>query len=126
MILVGFSIVMGGIATYIAASDTTKYFLYALEFIFISLVVQVAVAGAEAMPITSLYSTGINFESAGLISGSLAMMFISTIGATASMILAILGIFVSVNTAGYAVGVPLVNCIFDILHVNNPKSLIGA
>ncbi len=73
----------------------TKYFLYALEFIFISLVVQVAVAGGDAMPITSLYSTGMNFESAGLISGSLAMMFISTIGATASMILAILGIFIA-------------------------------
>ena len=30
LILVAFSIVMGGIATYIAASDTTKYFLYAV------------------------------------------------------------------------------------------------
>lgn len=73
----------------------TKYFLYALEFIFISLVVQIAVAGGDAMPITSLYQTGIIFESAGLISGAVAMMFISTIGATASMILAILGIFIA-------------------------------
>ena len=30
LILVVFSIIMGGIATYIAASDTTKYFLYAV------------------------------------------------------------------------------------------------
>ncbi len=73
----------------------TKYFLYILEFVFISLVVQVAVAGADSMPVSTLYSTGKSFESAGLISGSLAMVFISTIGATASMILAILGIFIS-------------------------------
>ena len=52
----------------------TKYFLYALEFIFISLVVQIAVAGCDSMPITSLYQTGIIFESAGLISGAVAMM----------------------------------------------------
>ncbi len=71
----------------------TKYFLYALEFIFISLVVQIAVAGGEFAPLNTLYGTGMNFESAGLVSGSIAMAFISTIGATASMILAITGIF---------------------------------
>lgn len=36
----------------------------------------------------------------------------------------ILGIFVSVNTAGYAVGVPLVNCIFDICGSYKPILLI--
>ncbi len=71
-----------------------KYFLYALEFIFISLVVQVAVAGGEAMTVRDLYPKGMELQSAGLISGLIAMAFIKTIGATASMVLAVLGIFI--------------------------------
>ncbi|MBQ4316753.1 MAG: DUF87 domain-containing protein [Clostridia bacterium] len=71
-----------------------KYLLYFLEFVFISLIVQVAVAGGEAMALRDLYPKGIELQSAGLISGSLAMLFIKTIGATASMVLSILGIFI--------------------------------
>ncbi len=71
-----------------------KYLLYFLEFAFISLVVQVAVAGNEDIPLKELYSKGIELESAGLICGSIAMLFTATIGNIASMILAILGIFV--------------------------------
>ena len=71
-----------------------KYFLYTLEFIFISLVVQVAVAGGDEMAVRELYQKGIELQSAGFISGAIAMLFIKLIGATASMVLAILGIFV--------------------------------
>ncbi len=71
-----------------------KYFLYGLEFVFISLVVQVAVADGENIPINQLYQRGIEFKSAGLISGSVAMLFTFTIGKIPSLILAILGIFV--------------------------------
>ncbi len=71
-----------------------KYFLYILEFIFISLVVQVAVADGEPIPVNQLYAKGIELKSAGLISGGVAMLFTSTIGNIPSLILAILGIFV--------------------------------
>ena len=71
----------------------TKYLLYVLEFIFISLVIQVAVADSE-MAINQLYSSGIELKSAGLISGSVAMLFTSVLGNVPSLILAILGIFV--------------------------------
>ena len=72
----------------------TKYLLYFLEFVFISLVVQVAVAGGDEMALRDLYPKGIELQSAGLISGAVAMLFIKLIGATASMVLAILGIFI--------------------------------
>ncbi len=71
-----------------------KYLLYFLEFIFISLVVQVAVAGGDEMALRDLYGKGIALQSAGLISGAVAILFIKLIGATASMVLAILGIFI--------------------------------
>ncbi len=71
-----------------------KYLLYFLEFVFVSLVVQVAVAGGDEMAVRDLYQKGIVLESAGLISGSIALLFIKTIGAVASMVLAILGIFI--------------------------------
>ena len=71
-----------------------KYLLYFLEFVFVSLIVQVAVAGGEPMPIRELYPNGIELKSAGLISGMVAMGFIKTLGATASMVLSILGIFI--------------------------------
>ncbi len=70
-----------------------KYFLYALEFIFISIFIQVAVAGNQEIPVRELYSKGIELQSAGLISGLVAMLFTKTIGNIASMILAVLGIF---------------------------------
>ncbi len=71
-----------------------KYLLYFLEFLFISIVVQVAVAGGDDMALRELYPKGIELQSAGLISGAVAIMFIKLIGATASMVLAILGIFI--------------------------------
>ena len=71
-----------------------KYLLYLLEFVFISLIVQVAVAGGEAVALRDLYPQGKELQSAGLISGSIAMLFIKTIGATASMVLSILGVFI--------------------------------
>ncbi len=71
-----------------------KYLLYVLEFVFISLVVQVAVADGEPIPVNQLYAKGIELKSAGLISGGVAMLFTSTIGNIPSLILAILGIFV--------------------------------
>lgn len=71
-----------------------KYLLYFLEFVFVSLIVQVAVAGGDDMAIRDLYQKGIELNSAGLISGSIALLFIKTIGAVASMVLAILGIFI--------------------------------
>ena len=71
-----------------------KYLLYALEFVFISLIVQVAVSGGEAMAVRDLYQKGILLQSAGLVSGSLALLFINLIGRSASLVLAILGIFI--------------------------------
>ena len=71
-----------------------KYLIYALEFIFISIFVQILVAGSEEPALNQLYSQGIELQSAGLISGAIAMLFIVTIGTTASMVLAILGIFI--------------------------------
>ena len=71
-----------------------KYIIYALEFIFISIFVQILVAGSEEPALNQLYSQGIELKSAGLISGSIAMLFTVTIGTTASMVLAILGIFI--------------------------------
>ena len=71
-----------------------KYLLYFLEFVFISLIVQVAVAGGDPMPVRELYPNGVEMNSAGLISGLIAMGFIQTLGATASMVLSILGIFI--------------------------------
>ncbi|MBR4279353.1 MAG: DUF87 domain-containing protein [Clostridia bacterium] len=71
-----------------------KYLLYALEFVFISLIVQVAVANGAEMTVRELYGKGALLQSAGLISGSVALLFINLIGSTASMVLAILGIFI--------------------------------
>ena len=71
-----------------------KYFLYSLEFIFVSLVVQVAVAGGDEMALRDLYQKGVELQSAGFVGGAISMLFIKLIGATASMVLAILGIFV--------------------------------
>lgn len=71
-----------------------KYLIYALEFIFISIFVQILVAGSEEPALNQLYAQGIELQSAGLISGAIAMLFIVTIGVTASMVLAILGIFI--------------------------------
>ena len=71
-----------------------KYVIYALEFVFISIFVQILVAGSEEPALSLLYSQGIELKSAGLISGSIAMLFTVTIGTTASMVLAILGIFI--------------------------------
>ncbi len=71
-----------------------KYFIYALEFIFISIFVQILVAGSEEPALNQLYQQGIELQSAGLVSGAIAMLFIVTIGTTASMVLAILGIFI--------------------------------
>jgi len=71
-----------------------KYLLYFLEFVFISLIVQVAVAGGDSMSLRDLYPKGVELQSAGLISGTFAILFIKAIGATASMVLSILGIFI--------------------------------
>lgn len=71
-----------------------KYVIYALEFVFISIFVQILVAGGEESVVNQLYAQGIELQSAGLISGAIAMLFIVTIGTTASMVLAILGIFI--------------------------------
>lgn len=70
-----------------------KYLLYSLIFIFISIIVQVAVAD-EGITFGELYSKGTELKSAGIISGSVAMLFTVLIGNTASMVLAILGIFI--------------------------------
>lgn len=71
-----------------------KYLIYTLEFIFISIFVQILVAGGDEPALNQLYGQGIELQSAGLVSGAVAMLFIKTIGATASMVLAILGIFI--------------------------------
>ncbi len=73
-----------------------KYLLYACEFVFISIIVHVAVAGDEAgsMPFVSLYTQGIDLGSAGIIGGSVAKLFIFAIGKIASVILSIVGVFV--------------------------------
>ncbi len=72
----------------------TKYFLFTLEFIFISLVVHVAVADIDNIAVGQLYSAGQIWESAGLVGGLISMAFTKTIGGVASMVLAILGIFI--------------------------------
>ncbi|MBQ9848347.1 MAG: DUF87 domain-containing protein [Clostridia bacterium] len=70
-----------------------KYLLYSLIFVFISMIVQVAVAD-DGIAFGELYSKGIELKSAGLISGAIAMLFTASIGNTASMVLAILGLFI--------------------------------
>lgn len=70
-----------------------KYLLYSLIFVFISIIIQIAVAD-DGIAFGELYSKGIELKSAGLISGSAAMIFTKSIGNTASMVLAILGIFI--------------------------------
>ncbi len=71
-----------------------KYLLYTLEFIFISIIAHFCVAGGNEIAYGELYETGKSLHSAGLISGSVAVLFNSLIGATASLVLAILGIFI--------------------------------
>lgn len=71
----------------------TKYLLYALEFVFLSIIVQVAAAGDD-ITFGTLYPKGKELQSAGIICGSLAMLFTSTIGNVASAVLAILGIII--------------------------------
>ena len=70
-----------------------KYTLYALEFVFISIIVQVAAAGDD-ISFGTLYEKGKILESAGLFCGSIAMLFTATIGNVASMILAFFGIII--------------------------------
>ncbi|MBR0232381.1 MAG: DNA translocase FtsK [Clostridia bacterium] len=71
----------------------TKYLLYALEFVFLSIIVQVAAAGDD-ITFGTLYPKGKELQSAGIICGSVAMLFTSTIGNIASTVLAILGIII--------------------------------
>ena len=71
----------------------TKSLLYALEFVFLSIIVQVAAAGDD-ISFGTLYPKGKTLESAGLICGSVAMLFTSTIGNVASTVLAIMGIII--------------------------------
>ncbi len=71
-----------------------KYLLYFLEFSFISILVQIIAAGDTAMTFNQLYGYGITLQSAGAISGSIALAFTMTIGKVASIALAVLGIFI--------------------------------
>lgn len=70
-----------------------KYLLYSLIFVFMSIIVHIAVAD-DGITFGELYSKGTELKSAGLISGAAAMLFTASIGNTASMVLAILGIFI--------------------------------
>ena len=71
-----------------------KYLLYFLEFVFISIIVQVISAGDTAMEFNQLYGYGITLDSAGAVSGSIALAFLMMIGKVASIALAVLGIFI--------------------------------
>ena len=71
-----------------------KYCLYALEFVFTSVLIHLIVANGD-ISIGDLYKTGKELHSAGLISGSIALLFVAVIGKVASVALAILGIFIS-------------------------------
>ena len=71
-----------------------KYLLYTLEFIFISVIAHYCVAGGEALEYADLYKTGKILKSAGVISGSVALLFKSFMGAAASISLSVLGVFI--------------------------------
>ncbi len=71
-----------------------KYLLYALDFIFVSLLVHIVVRGENVISYGELYSAGKANESAGLIGGAAANLCVSAIGPTASTVLAILGVFI--------------------------------
>lgn len=71
-----------------------KYLLYALDFIFVSLLVHIVVCGENVVAYGELYSAGKANESAGLIGGAVANLCISAIGPAASTVLAILGVFI--------------------------------
>lgn len=71
-----------------------KLLLYILEFVFISVVVHVAVAGDEPILLSQLYDTGVALESAGVVGGAIAIGFTTLIGSNPAIILSILGIFI--------------------------------
>ena len=74
----------------------TKYLLYAVVFIFMSVLVQVIATNEEISfgDFGKLYTTGQSLESAGVICGIIAMLFTATIGNIASTVLAVLGIII--------------------------------
>ncbi len=74
----------------------TKNLIYALLFVFLSILLHVAVSRGEDMAFDRLYDKGVRLSSAGLIGGSIAMLFTATIGPIASVVLAVLGVFVCV------------------------------
>ncbi|MBR4950403.1 MAG: DUF87 domain-containing protein [Clostridia bacterium] len=73
-----------------------KYMLYIGEFIFVSIIVHVAVAGENAGHISffNLYSTGVHFKSAGIIGGSVAEIFVTLFGKVPSVIISFVGAFI--------------------------------
>ncbi len=73
-----------------------KYMLYIGEFIFVSIIVHVAVAGENAGHISffNLYSTGVHFKSAGIIGGSVAEIFVFIFGKVPSVIISFVGAFI--------------------------------
>ncbi len=71
-----------------------KYLLYCLEFMFCSIILHFFASQGNEVAFGQLYSTGISLQSAGVISGSVALIFYALIGATASMVLAVLGVFI--------------------------------
>ncbi len=73
-----------------------KYIVYALLFMFLSILLHVIVSGGEDIAFDRLYAKGVRLNSAGLIGGSVAMLFTSTIGPIASVVLAVVGIFICV------------------------------
>jgi len=77
-------------------SGAVKYIIYALLFIFLSMLFHVIVSEGEDIAFERLYDKGIRLRSAGLIGGSVAMLFTSTIGPIATVVFAIVGIFICV------------------------------
>ncbi len=71
-----------------------KYTLYILEFLFLSMIVHIIAARNGDPAFSQLYATGKELQSAGLISGGLALIFTGSIGSIASLALGILGVFI--------------------------------
>ena len=77
-----------------SGSAKARYLLYALDFMFVSIIAELIIVGKEGMPFGQLWATGKTFDSAGIISGGVGEAFLYVFGIIASIILSIIGIFI--------------------------------
>ncbi len=79
-----------------SGAAAAKYIIYILLFLLLSMLLHVIVSGGKEMSFNRLYANGIRLKSAGVIGGSVAMLFTSTIGPIATVVFAVVGIFICV------------------------------